>query len=64
MGEVGLTGEVRPVSAVDQRLAEAKKLGFSAMILPAANAAKATRPQGLNLIAVERISLALTQMFQ
>ena len=33
-GEVGLSGEVRPVSRVEQRIAEAEKLGFTHLILP------------------------------
>lgn len=36
-GEVGLSGEVRPVSRIEQRIAEAEKLGFTDMILPRHN---------------------------
>lgn len=36
-GEVGLSGEVRPVSRVEQRIAEAEKLGFRHIIIPAYN---------------------------
>ena len=36
-GEVGLSGEIRPVSRVLQRIAEAEKLGFSTIIVPRAN---------------------------
>lgn len=36
-GEVGLSGEVRPVSRITQRIAEAQKLGFADMIIPANN---------------------------
>ncbi len=36
-GEVGLSGEVRPVSRVEQRIAEAEKLGFNHIILPSHN---------------------------
>ena len=36
-GEVGLSGEVRPVNRIDQRIAEAEKLGFAHMIIPAHN---------------------------
>ena len=42
-GEVGLSGEVRPVSRIEQRIAEAEKLGFQHMIIPKYNMA------GLNL---------------
>ena len=41
-GEVGLSGEVRPVNRIEQRIAEAEKLGFSDMIVPKYNM------QGLN----------------
>ena len=36
-GEVGLSGEVRPVNRIEQRIAEAEKLGFAHMIIPAHN---------------------------
>ena len=36
-GEVGLSGEVRPVNRIEQRIAEAEKLGFSDMIIPRYN---------------------------
>lgn len=41
-GEVGLSGEVRPVSRIEQRISEAEKLGFSDIIIPKYNM------QGLN----------------
>lgn len=34
-GEVGLSGEIRPVARIDQRIAEAEKLGFKKIIIPA-----------------------------
>ncbi len=36
-GEVGLSGEVRPVNRIEQRIAEAQKLGFTDMIIPKYN---------------------------
>ncbi|MBQ9284826.1 MAG: DNA repair protein RadA [Bacteroidaceae bacterium] len=36
-GEVGLSGEIRPVSRIEQRIAEAQKLGFRRIVIPAAN---------------------------
>ncbi len=36
-GEVGLTGEIRPVTRIEQRILEAEKLGFTDMLLPEAN---------------------------
>ena len=36
-GEIGLSGEIRPVSRILQRIAEAEKLGFRTIIVPNAN---------------------------
>ncbi|MDH5436030.1 MAG: DNA repair protein RadA [Gammaproteobacteria bacterium] len=57
-GEVGLSGEVRPVQAGQERLHEAAKHGFKKAIIPAANAPK-KKIEGMEVIAVNRISEAL-----
>jgi len=57
-GEIGLTGEVRPVAYGDERLREAQAQGFRLAIVPQANAPR-TEPAGLRVIAVTRISEAL-----
>ena len=36
-GEVGLSGEIRPVNRIEQRIAEAEKLGFKQIVLPKSN---------------------------
>ncbi|MFM6945278.1 MAG: magnesium chelatase domain-containing protein, partial [Bacteroidota bacterium] len=38
IGEIGLSGEIRAVNRIDQRIAEAEKLGMDAVIVPKANA--------------------------
>ena len=64
-GEVGLAGEIRPAPRGQERLREAAKLGFSAAIIPAANAPKgsgkaaARQFEGLELHPVSRIDEAL-----
>ncbi len=60
-GEVGLAGEIRPAPRGQERLREAAKLGFSAAIIPAANAPKGAQPrlEGLTLHPVQRIDEAL-----
>jgi len=63
VGEMGLTGEVRTVSAIEQRLGEAQKLGFKRAVLPQANLQKLSREYSISLLPVERISLALAQIF-
>ena len=36
-GEVGLSGEIRPITRIEQRILEAEKLGFSTIIIPKNN---------------------------
>lgn len=64
-GEVGLSGEVRPVSRIEQRVAEAQKLGFTNIIIPRQNmqAFKAKPVQGVNLIPVRKVEEALRHLF-
>ena len=57
-GEIGLTGEVRPVPYGDERLREAQAQGFNRAIIPQGNAPRRT-PPGLALVAVSRIEEAL-----
>ena len=52
-GEVGLSGEVRAVSMCDRRINEAKKLGFSTVIIPAANHKNAEGITGIEIVEVK-----------
>jgi len=62
MGEIGLTGEVRSISSIEQRLSEIQKLGFSRVLLPKGNVAKLSRAfDGLQLIPADRIAIALAE---
>lgn len=58
-GEVGLSGEVRAVSMANQRVAEAKKLGFRTCILPEVCRASLPEIYGIRLIGVGTIKDAL-----
>jgi DNA repair protein RadA/Sms len=58
-GEVGLGGEIRAVSRVEARLAEAKQLGFERAMLPKANAKGLRSPKGIELLPVARLSEAI-----
>ncbi len=60
-GEVGLAGEIRPAPRGQERLREAAKLGFSLALIPKSNAPKQA-PEGLRIIAVERIDEALARL--
>jgi DNA repair protein RadA/Sms len=57
-GEIGLTGEVRPVAYGDERLREAQAQGFRLAVVPQGNAPRRP-PQGLRVLAVSRIAEAL-----
>ncbi|MFB6469138.1 DNA repair protein RadA [Cytobacillus sp. Hz8] len=59
IGEVGLTGEVRRVSRIEQRVQEAAKLGFERVILPANNIGGWNVPKGIKLIGVSSVYEAL-----
>jgi DNA repair protein RadA/Sms len=59
IGEVGLTGEVRRVSRIEQRVQEAAKLGFERVILPENNLGGWSAPKGIKLIGVTSVSEAL-----
>ena len=57
-GEIGLTGEVRPVAYGEERLREAQKQGFRVAVVPRENAPR--KPlEGIEVIAVARVSEAL-----
>lgn len=58
-GEVGLSGEVRAVSMVEQRVAEAKKLGFTTCIIPATCKDKMAGIQGMKIIGVHSVKEAI-----
>ena len=54
-GEIGLTGEVRPVTSGQERIAEAFKQGFTRFIIPRENAPRRVEP-GMEIHAVSRVS--------
>jgi DNA repair protein RadA/Sms len=62
-GEIGLTGEVRPVAYGEERLKEAQKQGFKLAIVPKDNAPR--KPlQGLDVVSVGRVGEALEAAFR
>ena len=60
-GEVGLSGEVRAVTQMSQRIAEAAKLGFEICVLPRAGSEKLTEeiPKGIRLVRIENVGQML-----
>jgi DNA repair protein RadA/Sms len=62
-GELGLTGEVRPVAFGEERLREAAKQGFTTALVPKDNQPRAT-PEGLRIIGVSRVEQALAAVLR
>ena len=63
-GEVGLSGEVRPVNRIEQRISEAEKLGFSHMIIPKYNLAGLKgKKYNIELVPVKKVEEALRALF-
>ena len=58
-GEVGLSGEVRSVTMPEQRVREAKKLGFDTVILPMSCMKQAARVDGIHLTGVRKVREAI-----
>ncbi len=59
IGEIGLTGEIRTVRYMNQRLGEISRLGFKKCLIPEASMGKINIPEGLNVIPVRTIKEAL-----
>ena len=59
IGEVGLTGEIRSVSNMSQRLAEAARLGFKKVMIPRNGSEKLEIPAGLSVFKVRNIREAI-----
>lgn len=63
-GEVGLSGEIRPVSRIEQRIAEAQKLGFQRILIPSFNL-KGINPKQyrIEIVPVRRVAEAVRELF-
>lgn len=63
-GEVGLSGEIRPVSRIEQRIAEAQKLGFQRILIPAYNLKGISAQQyKIEIVPVRRVAEAVRELF-
>lgn len=58
-GEIGLSGEVRSVSMAEQRVNEAKKLGFEKAIIPYSNLASISNIKGIKVVGVANVKEAV-----
>ena len=63
-GEVGLSGEIRPVNRIEQRVAEAAKLGFKRIIIPEFNRQQLPKKTwGIEIIGVNKVEEAFRTLF-
>jgi DNA repair protein RadA/Sms len=63
-GEVGLSGEIRPVSRIEQRIAEAQKLGFQRILIPSFNMKGInTKLYKIEIVPVRRVAEAVRELF-
>ena len=60
VGEVSLTGDIRPVSRLDQRIQECARLGFRRIILPKCEKTHATK--GVQLVQIETLAQAVAML--
>ena len=61
-GEVGLSGEIRPVTRIEQRISEAEKLGFSRIIIPAMKGIEELKTK-IKIIKVKKAEEAFREIF-
>ena len=62
--EVGLSGEIRPVNRIEQRVSEADKLGFSQILVSSANKKNLSRNKyNTEIIYVDKIEQAIKYLF-
>jgi DNA repair protein RadA/Sms len=62
VGELALTGTVRPVAGLEQRLLAARAAGLEVVVVPSAASAQVTVPPGLRLVPVAHVREALSWM--
>ncbi|NDW17537.1 DNA repair protein RadA [Dysgonomonas sp. 216] len=62
-GEVGLSGEIRPVNRIEQRILEAEKLGFKRIIIPHNNLKGFTSKVKIEIVQVRKVEEAFRQLF-
>jgi len=58
-GEIGLGGEIRRVTHAGKRAQEAARLGYSRIVLPSGSLPRAERPEGVEILEVDRIGDAI-----
>jgi DNA repair protein RadA/Sms len=63
LGEVGLTGEVRAIGQIDNRVAEIKKMGFTRCLVPDTNLKRIPKIEGIEISGVKTVGEAIEALF-
>jgi len=63
LGEVGLTGEVRAIGQVDNRISESRKMGFTRCLAPESNLQRLRNIKGIEVMGVRTVSEAVENLF-
>jgi DNA repair protein RadA/Sms len=63
LGEVGLTGEVRAIGQVDNRIAEINKMGFTRCLVPYSNVKRIPKKDGIGITGVRTVEEAVEELF-
>ncbi|MDE6558856.1 MAG: DNA repair protein RadA [Muribaculaceae bacterium] len=64
IGEVGLSGEIRTVTRIDQRVAEAQKLGFSRVFIPTSNLKGIKANYTIEIVEVGKVEECFRKLFE
>lgn len=64
IGEIGLTGEIRRVTSIEQRVKEVQKLGFTKVYVPKNNLVNWTPPKNIEVVAVATLEETLRKVFK
>ena len=63
LGEVGLTGEVRAIGQIDNRIAEINKMGFTRCLVPHSNVKRIPKKDGVGVTGVKTVEEAVEELF-
>ena len=63
-GEVGLSGEIRSVNMAQQRVQEAKKLGFETVLMPKVSMKALQKTEGIQIIGLETVRDAVQYLLK
>ena len=63
-GEIGLSGEVRPVSRIDQRIKEAEKLGMKKILISKYSKIETKKSSNINIVKIGKVQELVQYLFK